>query len=70
MRGRWLFSNPVTNLNLVTKCFPYKKVTIHCGLAFVNNIESSNLIAGCFLVGVGFLGHGGPGSVVLNDSVS
>ena len=40
--------------------FPYKKATIDCGFAFVNDIESLNLnIAGCFLVGVGFLGHGG-----------
>ena len=37
--------------------FPYKKATIDCGLAFVNNIESLNLnfIAGCFLVGAWFL---------------
>ena len=43
--------------------FPYGKVTIDCGFAFVNNIESLNLdiIAGCFLVGAGFVGHGGPG---------
>ena len=39
--------------------------TIDGGFAFVNNIESLNLnfIAGCFLVGVGFLGHG-PGGMV------
>ena len=45
--------------------FPYKKATIDCGFAFVNNIESLNLnfIAGCFLVGVGFLGHGGLGVI-------
>ena len=41
--------------------FPYKIATVDSGFAFVNNIESSilNFIAGCFLVGVGFLGHGG-----------
>ena len=39
--------------------------TIDSGFAFVNNIESLNLnfITGCFLVGVGFLGHGGRGMV-------
>ena len=33
------------------------------GFAFVNNVQSFNLnfIAGCFLVGVGLLGHGGSG---------
>ena len=43
--------------------FPYKKAIIDCGFAFVNNIGflALNLIAGCFLVGVGFLGHGGLG---------
>ena len=41
--------------------FPYKIATIDSGFAFVNNIESLNFIAGCFLVGVGFLGHGGRG---------
>ena len=52
--------------------FPYKKVTIDCGFAFVNNVESLNLnfIAGCFLVGAGFLCHGGPGVWFLNDSIS
>ena len=46
--------------------------TIDCGCAFVNNIESLNLnvIAGCFLVGVGFLGHGGLGAWFLNHSIS
>ena len=53
--------------------FPYKIATIDSGFAFVNNIECLNLnfIAGCFLVGVGFLGYGGgvsgpwgPGGVV------
>ena len=41
--------------------FPYKIATIDSGFAFVNNIGSLNLdfIAGCFLVGVGFLGRGG-----------
>ena len=43
--------------------FPYKKATIDCRFAFVNNIEYLTLsfMAGCFLVGAGFLGHGGPG---------
>ena len=42
--------------------FPYGGATIDCGFAFVN-IESLNLnlIAGCFLVGAGFLGRGGLG---------
>ena len=41
--------------------FPYKMAAIDSGFEFVNNIESFNLnfIAGCFLVGAGFLGHGG-----------
>ena len=41
--------------------FPYKIATIDS--AFINNMKSLNLnfIAGCFLVGVGLLGHGGPG---------
>ena len=45
---------------------------IDCGFAFVNNIESLNLnfIVGCFLVGAGFLGHGGLGAWFLNDSIS
>ena len=49
---------------------PYKIATIDGGFAFVN-IESLNLnfIAGCFL-GVGFLGHGGPGAWLLNHSIS
>ena len=40
---------------------PYRIATIDSGFAFVNNIESLNLnfISGCFLVWVGFLGHGG-----------
>ena len=40
--------------------FLYKKATIDCGFAFVNDIESLNLnvIVGCFLVGAEFLGHG------------
>ena len=52
------------HLNLVTiLMFLYGIATIDSGFAFVNNIESINLnfIAGCFLVGVGCLGHGGPG---------
>ena len=36
--------------------FPYKKATIDCGFAFVNNNEYLNFMAGCFLVGAGFLG--------------
>ena len=52
--------------------FPYKIATIDGGFAFVNDIESLNLnfIAGCFLVGAGFLGHGGTGVCFLNDSIS
>ena len=52
--------------------FPYKIATIDGGFAFVNNIEFLNLnfIAGCFLVGVGLLGHGGLGVWFLNDSIS
>ena len=49
-------------MNLVTiSMFPYRMATIDSGFAFVNNVESLNLnfIAGCFLVGVGLLGHGG-----------
>ena len=43
--------------------FPYKMATIGGGFAFVNDVEYLNLsfIAGCFLVGVGLLGHGGWG---------
>ena len=57
----------ILSLNLNT----YRKATIDCGFAFVN-IESLNLnfIAGYFLVGVGFLGPGGPGVWFLNDSIS
>ena len=50
--------------------FPYKIATIDGGFAFVNNIESLNFIAGCFLVGVGFLGHGAPGAWFLDHSMS
>ena len=40
---------------------PYRKATIDYGFAFVNNIESLdlNFIAGCFVLGAGFLGHEG-----------
>ena len=43
-------------------------MTIDCGFEFVN-IESINLnlVAGCFFVGAGFLGHGGLGVWFLND---
>ena len=61
------------HLNLVTiSMFPYRMATTDSGFAFVNNVESLNLnfIAGCFFVGVGFLGHGGPGAWFLNDSIS
>ena len=46
--------------------------TIDGGFAFVNDIESINLnfIAGCFLVGVWFLGHGGSGLWFPNDPPS
>ena len=52
--------------------FPYKKATIDCGFAFVSNIEYLNLdfIAGCFLVGAGFLDHGGLRVWFLNDFIS
>ena len=52
--------------------FPYKKTTIDCGFAFINDIESLhlNFIVGCFFVGAGFLGHGGPGAWFLYDSQS
>ena len=42
--------------------FPYEKATIDCGFEFVD-VESINLsfVIKCFLVGVGFLGCGGPG---------
>ena len=55
------------NLNLVTKCFLTRKPLLIVGLcllAFVNNIQSLNLNAGCFLVG--FLG---PGVRFLHDSI-
>ena len=38
--------------------FPYRMAAIDGGFAFVNNIGCLNFIAGCFLVGVGFLGLG------------
>ena len=40
--------------------FPYEGATIDCGFEFVNDIQSINLnfVTTCFLVGVGFLGHG------------
>ena len=39
-------------------------MTIDCGFEFVNDL---NLVAGCFFVGAGFLGHGGLGVWFLND---
>ena len=52
--------------------FPCRMVTIDGGFAFVNDTESLNLnfIAGYFLMGVGFLGHGGLGVWILNHSIS
>ena len=57
--------------------FPYKMATIDSGFAFVNSMESLGLgfIAGCFLVGVGFLmlvgvGFLGCGAWFLNHSIS
>ena len=49
--------------------FPYKIATIDSGFAFINNIKSLNLnfIAGCFFVGVEFLGHRGPVPKSLNQ---
>ena len=43
--------------------FPYKRATIDREFEFVNNIESINLnlVIKCFLMGMGFLSHGGPG---------
>ena len=43
--------------------FSYRIATIDGGFTFINDIESLdlNFIVGCFLVGVGFLGHGGLG---------
>ena len=49
--------------------FPYKRATIDCGFEFVNDIQSINLnlVFRCFLLGVGFLGHGGPGVCFVTD---
>ena len=49
--------------------FPYGGATIDRGFAFINNIESLDLsfIAGCFLVGVGFLGLGAVAPKSLNQ---
>ena len=43
--------------------FPYRRATIDCGFDFVNDIESINLsfVIKCFLMWVGFLGHGSLG---------
>ena len=49
--------------------FPYGGATVDCGIAFVNNIEYLDFMAGCFLVGAGFLGHGA-WAWFLNDSIS
>ena len=49
--------------------FPYGGSTIDCGFEFVNDVQSINLsfVIGCFLVGVGFLGHGSPGVWFIAD---
>ena len=49
--------------------FPYKRTTIDCGFEFVNDIESINLsfVIKCFLMGVGFQGHGCPGVWFITD---
>ena len=39
--------------------FPYRRATIDCEFEFVNDIE--------FLMGVGFLSHGGPGVWFITD---
>ena len=48
---------------------PYKRAIIDNGFKFVHDIESINLnfVITCFLVGVGFLGHGGLGVLFIND---
>ena len=49
--------------------FPYRRATIDHGFEFVNDVESINLsfVIGCFLVRVGFLGHGGLGVWFIAD---
>ena len=49
--------------------FPYKRATIDCGFEFVNDVQSINLsfVIKCFLVGVGFLGHGYQGVWFIAD---
>ena len=44
--------------------FPCGGAAVDGGFAFVNDIGSLGLgfVAGCSLVGAGFLGHGGPGA--------
>ena len=49
--------------------YRHNKTTIDCGFEFVNNIESRNLnlVIKCFLMGMGFLSHGGLGAWFLTD---
>ena len=49
--------------------FPYRRATIDCGFELVNDIESINLsfVIKCFLMGVGFLSHGGTGVWFITD---
>ena len=49
--------------------FLYKRTAIECGFEFVNDIESINLsfVIKCFLMGTGFLSHGGPGAWFIAD---
>ena len=49
--------------------FPYRRATIDCGFEFVNDIESIDFsfVIKCFLMGVGFLGHGGLGTWFTTD---
>ena len=43
--------------------FPYRRATIDCGFEFVNDMKSIDFsfVIKCFLMGVGFLSHGGLG---------
>ena len=52
--------------------FPYKRATIDCGFEFVNDVQSINLsfVIKCFLVGVGFMGHGCLGVWFMADLVN
>ena len=49
--------------------FPYRRATIDCGFELVNDLESIDLsfVIKCFLMGAGFLGHGGLGASFITD---